>query len=126
MATRERRLTIKAAGGGLVLAFSPDSKRLATGAYFGVVKLWDVRTGQDQATIQEGQGANYPFRSLGFSPDGSILATGGWDGTVKLWDPATKQLRGSLRGHTALIWSMAFFPDSKTLVTASEDGTVKL
>lgn len=39
----------------------------------------------------------------------------------------SKQIRATLRGHTATVWSMAFAPDGATLATSTvSDGIVKL
>ena len=60
------------------VAFSPDSKTLATASYNTTtrpytVQLWDVASGQLKATLKDAAGP------LAFSPDGETLATGGYD-----------------------------------------------
>jgi WD40 repeat protein len=52
------------------LAFSPDSKELATGAFEESVKLWDCQTGHLQADFGVLQGS---VVNLAFSPDGKTL-----------------------------------------------------
>ena len=56
------------------VAFSPDSKRLATGSDGKeAVKLWDLESYQELLTLA-GQGS--AFESCAFSPDGNVMAAG--------------------------------------------------
>ncbi len=61
-----------------------------------------------------------------FSPDGQTLASCGADNLIKFWDPETGKEKASLKGHTAIVWSIAFSPDGKTLASGSADETIKL
>ena len=87
----------------LHLAFSPDGSSLAAGSQGEAgLKIWDVATGQQRASV-----ASVTFiRSLAFSPDGKTLATGHWGtetkGEVRLWDTATWKERAVLQGHCEL------------------------
>src|SRR5262249_30268453 len=79
------------------------------------VKLWDVATGQELATLK---GHGYMVSSVGFSTDGKRLATGSEDFTIKLWDAATYQELTTLK-HENWVWSVTFSPDGKTLASGS-------
>ena len=68
------------------MAYSPDGKTLASGSGDKTIKLWDVATGKEQATLK---GHTDWVTSVAFSPDGKTLASGSEDKTIKLWDVAT-------------------------------------
>lgn len=62
-------------GGVNHVAFSPDGRTLATGAYDGRIKLWNMATQQEVATLPHPGVIN----ALRFSPDGRALAASFWD-----------------------------------------------
>ena len=108
------------------VALSPDGTTLASGSVDGTVKLWDVTTNTNTATLK----GDFMVRSVAFSPDGTTLATGSGDqngtgGTVKLWDVATNTNTATFEFVTS-VHSVAFSPDGTTLATGSGDGTVWL
>ncbi len=105
-----------------VLAFSPDSRLLASGEGNGTVKLWDVAERQEIAHFP---GHQNEIGGGSFSPDGRILATASFDHTIKLWDLATRRELNTLRGHLGEVYSVAFAPDGATLASSSADGTIK-
>jgi WD40 repeat protein len=64
------------------VAFSPDGKRLATGATDQTVRIWDPRTGDEMLILRGHSGS---IADLVFSPDGKRLASGSLDKTVHVW-----------------------------------------
>ncbi|MBY0522718.1 MAG: protein kinase [Gemmataceae bacterium] len=104
------------------LVFSPDDQTLASGGRDGVAKLWDVLSGQPQATLRHG---TIGINGIGFTPDGKIVATGEWYNS-KLWDVATGQPRHTFDAPKAGQGSMALAPDGKVLAAGNVDGTVTL
>jgi WD40 repeat protein len=63
--------------------FSPDGTRLAIGNSDGIVRLWDVTTGQVTLTLK---GHTDGVTGLTFSPDGHRLISSSFDLTVRVWD----------------------------------------
>ena len=104
------------------VSFSPDGATLASGSVDNTVKLWDVATKTEVATLQ-GHGAE--VNAVSFSPDGTLLASGSVDNTVKLWDVATQERIATL-GHGAEVNAVSFSPDGTLLASGLWDGTVKL
>ena len=83
--------------------------QLASGSDDGTVKLWDVKTGQLQQTLQ----AQSRVLSVAFDGGGQ-LASGSSDGTVKLWDANTGHLANVLLAGARGIWAN-LFADGKVL-----------
>ena len=104
------------------MAFSPDGSTLAFASY-GTVKLWDVATWINIATLK---GNTDRVNSVAFSPDGTMLASAEGYGLIKLWDVAARTNIATLEGHTDRVNSVAFSPDGTMLASGSWDGTVKL
>jgi WD40 repeat protein len=84
-ATRQPRPLARAHRNGLHdVAFSPDGQRLiASGSSpNGPVKLWDVHSGRELATLRGEPGR---FARIGFSPDGNTPFAASVEGRVLLW-----------------------------------------
>ena len=108
------------------LAFSPDSKVLAVGAY-KEVDLLDATSGKKLAMLA---GHADVVRSVAFSRDGRLLAAAGGAparfGEVIVWDAAARQRVTSMHGHNDCIYAVAFSPDGRRLATSSYDKLIKL
>ena len=124
VATGRPKTTLRGlTGTAAPMAFSPDSRVLATGDQGNQVLLWDTTTGAVRATLS---GHKKKVNLLAFSPDGSRLASTAFDDTVKIWDIAEGRELASYLGHDDVVEWIEFSPDGKLLATAGRDNTVML
>lgn len=75
--------------------FSPDGKYVAAGNGDGIVRIWDVRTGQ---LVQRLKGHTGIVYGVAFMPHGKGLVSGSKDSTLKYWNIASLEQIWSL--HT--------------------------
>ncbi|HYH68836.1 MAG TPA: serine/threonine-protein kinase, partial [Urbifossiella sp.] len=104
----------------VVLAFHPDSRRVAASYTTGVIVLWDTTTRKRLRTFDTKE--PYPHAG-GFSPDGKEwLAFGG---TIQAFDVETgKKLRTLEYQSEGPIHWVAHHPHGRRVATADNDGTV--
>jgi WD40 repeat protein len=96
------------------IAFSPDSKRIATAAGDGTVRFWDAATG-------ESAGLSLPHRdavaALAFSPDGRQVVAGCADGMAYRWDARTGAALPPALGHGTAITHALFDANGRWCIT---------
>ncbi|QLE58440.1 NB-ARC domain-containing protein [Nostoc sp. TCL26-01] len=107
----------------ITVAFSPDSKILATGHFNGYLILWDIITCQQLIEFQAHIGFVW---CVSFSPDGNTLATVGQDGTIKLWDVKTGQYLKTFVGHQGGVICVIFTHDGQKLISSSTDCSIRV
>ncbi|MBW4459370.1 MAG: WD40 repeat domain-containing protein [Nodosilinea sp. WJT8-NPBG4] len=89
----------------------------------GLVKVWDIDSGECLHTMTEHRGMCW---ALAMHPAGDRFATSSFDHTVKIWQIATGTCLHTLRGHTAEVSGVHFSPDGQLVASASSDRTIRL
>ena len=120
--TWQRNRLITATQKVLSVAFSPDSRRIVSGDWKGMVRLWDCTSGEELLVMK---GHTEFVRSVAYSPCSSLIASASYDKTVRLWDSLTGVCNFVLEGHTYCVMSAKFSPDGRQLVSGSRDRTIR-
>jgi serine/threonine protein kinase len=104
------------------LAFLLEGNLLASSYADGVVKLWNVQSGNLEHTLDDNNSAGV----VAVSPNGKFLATADSKNTIKLWNRSWGSAEKQLTGHNGRIIRMTFSPDGRTLASVSADQTLIL
>ena len=103
------------------LAWSPDSRRIASAGYDTAIRVWDATT---RALIYTYREQRDPIVAVAWSPDGRAIAAGSLDATVTIWDVVKGVLLFTYRGHSDELTALAWSPDSQYIASASKDRAV--
>jgi WD40 repeat protein len=116
----------------------PDGRELVTASLDGTVRLWDIESSGEVATVLSGEGY---VETAVFSPDGRrvLVAKGAYqEGFGRIWDWATRKPVADLKvsvppGTSPLLIRglgslhlIQYSADGKRLVTVSDDNQVKI
>ena len=106
------------------IAFSPDSRTIASGGSDRSVRLWDVTSGQ---SLQEFSAHPTAVKGVAFRSDGRSIVAACDNGTVKVWDREsgreTFSFHGELLAYPLNAW---FSPDARRLAWSCLDGFIKV
>lgn len=97
------------------IAFSNDSKYLASGSFDTTIKIWDLNTNKSINTITHGA----IVESLVFSRDNKLLVSVGRDKCIKIWNPKTGNLIQVFGPLNDFLFCAAFSPDNKNILIGS-------
>jgi WD40 repeat protein len=111
------------------MALAGDEKTAVTGSIEGIVKLWDLEAGKEQASWlahNDGKGLRQDLYAVAMSPNGKTVATAGKNPSLRLWDPTTGKEKFTLKTGMKIAHCVQFSPDGKTVAAGGEDGELEL
>ncbi len=106
------------------LAWSPDSKRLASACSDYHVRIRNLYA--EHLTTLPAIDASTIKNTVAWSPDGQYLAIGGNDKAVHIWNSFTKKETFIYYGHTGYVITAAWSPDGSRLASAGVDRTIQV
>lgn len=107
----------------LCAAISPDARMGATGAEGGILKVWDLKSGSELASIQA---HDTRVVCVEFSGDGRFLASGGSFHQLNVWRTDTWERVQSIEAHDGTVQTLDFSQNGRRLVTGGRDGWVRV
>lgn len=107
----------------VAISSTPNGVTLVSGSFDTTLKLWNLATGKEIATLEGNAGS---VHSVAISSDGRTVASANGDKTIKLWNSVTGQEIRTLYGHSSSVESIAMSPNNKILASGSFDGNIKL
>ncbi|MDV7393630.1 WD40 repeat domain-containing protein, partial [Arthrospira platensis SPKY1] len=102
------------------VAIAPDGKRAVSASWDRTLKLWDLETGTELATLTGHSGS---VRGVAIAPDGKRAVSASWDNTLKLWDLETGKELATFTGEAEMS-SCAVAPDGVTVAAGDRSGRV--
>jgi WD40 repeat protein len=123
-ATGKRKRIIKAHRIRVLgLAFTPDSRSIASGSDDTTINFWNVKDGEISRRFIDPVSN---VLSLAITPDGQTLISGGLEG-IRLWEVKTQRLLYTLVPVAQpIVYSVATSPNQPLLASGGQAGTLQL
>jgi WD40 repeat protein len=101
----------------LTVAYSPDTKRLATTGSGKTVVVRDAATGKELLTLE---GHESTVAAVAFAPDGKTLFSMDVTTAVRAWDAVAGKEKFAIPGRKTRVVAFALAPDGRTVAVGGE------
>lgn len=105
-----------------IVRFTPDARRVLTGATSGEFTLWNALTFNFETILQAHDTA---VRAVDWAKSGSWLVSGDNAGMIKYFQPNMNNLQ-VFEGHKDSVRDISFSPNDSRFVSCGDDGLIKL
>ncbi|KAJ3417587.1 dipeptidase 1 (renal) [Chytridiales sp. JEL 0842] len=105
-----------------VARWTPEGRRLITGASSGEFTLWNGLTFNFETILQAHDKA---IRSMTWSHNDTWLISGDDSGTIKYWQSNMNNLQ-AFNAHKESVRDLTFSPTDTRFASCSDDGTIKI
>ena len=105
------------------IVWTPDGRRLVTGAASGEFTLWNGMAFNFETILQA---HDQPVRAMSWSNDGHWLATGDHGGYIKYWQQNMNNCCMFQAHKDQPCRGISFSPTDVKFASCSDDGTVRL
>jgi WD40 repeat protein len=107
----------------LAVVIHGDGRRVVSAAHDGLLRVWDIRTGECLHTLAGHTGG---VRTVAIHGDGLRVISGSDDSTLKVWDINTGYCLRTIAGHSSGVAGLALHPDGRRVLLLSSDGILEL
>src|SRR5579884_3256197 len=104
------------------LAWSPDSRTIASGGDDKTLQVWDALTAAHMVTV----GESSSVKAISWSQQSDLIAYGSGDATVQVWDRANQRKIYTYRGHSSPVIAVAWSPSGPFIASASHEANVQV
>jgi WD40 repeat protein len=120
----EPKVKLQGEGGAVWAVTFLGGNRLAMGQENGVVKIWNLESGEVVKTLEQQKGSVW---ATDVSPDGKYLVAACDDSTVAGWDAKQLPTKPELKfPHEVSTRALVFSPDGKSMATGDRNSTVRV
>ncbi|XP_064642094.1 pre-mRNA 3' end processing protein WDR33-like isoform X2 [Lineus longissimus] len=104
------------------LCWTPEGRRLVTGASSGEFTLWNGLTFNFETILQA---HDAPVRTMGWSHNDQWMLTADNSGFIKYWQSNMNNVK-MFQAHKEAVRDLSFCPSDTKFTTCSDDGTVRI
>ncbi|XP_071790204.1 notchless protein homolog 1-like [Asterias amurensis] len=105
------------------VAFSPDTRLIASASFDKSIKLWDGRSGKFLTTLRGHVNKVY---QVSWSADSRLICSGSSDSTLKVWNVKSGKISIDLPGHADEVYAVDWSPDGQRVASGGKDKVLKI